>query len=170
MSPTKEEDFNQYEGEMLKMLREGTLKRYGSCVLGRELNGYRKKDEEKHKGMHSLVGVYIRDEKEEHLENGTTVYPFKLIFPQNKGRTYYLLTKEERDNWIRVIKHAIGYANIEDYYQIKSDLGKGKFGQVKLAIHKKTQKKVAIKVIKKKDMQLRELELQKREIEVLKMC
>jgi serine/threonine protein kinase len=41
---------------------------------------------------------------------------------------------------------------------------------VKLAIHKKTQKKVAIKFIKKKDMALHELELQKREIEVLKIC
>lgn len=69
-----------------------------------------------------------------------------------------------------MVKCAIGYSSIEDYYEIKTDLGKGKFGQVKLAIHKKTQKKVAIKVIKKKDMKLKELELQKREIDVLKIC
>lgn len=41
---------------------------------------------------------------------------------------------------------------------------------MKLALHKKTGKQVAIKVIKKKDMKNRELELQKREIEVLKVC
>lgn len=49
-------------------------------------------------------------------------------------------------------------------------MGKGKFGQVKLAKHVKTANKVAIKVIKKKHMSLKELELQKREIEVLKIC
>jgi hypothetical protein len=81
MSPTKEDEFNQYEGEMLRMLPEGKFKRYWFCLLGKELYCYRKKDEEKHKGMHSLVGVYIREEKEEQLDNGTTVYPFKLIFP-----------------------------------------------------------------------------------------
>mmetsp|Transcript_1474 Transcript_1474/g.1458 ORF Transcript_1474/g.1458 Transcript_1474/m.1458 type:complete len:282 (+) Transcript_1474:361-1206(+) len=37
-------------------------------------------------------------------------------------------------------------------------------------MHKKTQKMVAIKFIKKENMNLRELELQKREIEVLKIC
>jgi serine/threonine protein kinase len=41
---------------------------------------------------------------------------------------------------------------------------------VKLGLHLKTKKKVAIKVIKKKNMSLKELELQKREIEVLKIC
>ena len=50
------------------------------------------------------------------------------------------------------------------------DLGKGKFGIVKLGLHLKTRKKVAIKVIKKKNMSIKELELQKREIEVLKIC
>jgi serine/threonine protein kinase len=68
------------------------------------------------------------------------------------------------------LKSAVGYSSIEDFYDIHQDLGKGKFGQVKLAIHKKTQRKVAIKVIKKKNMSLKELELQKREIEVLKIC
>ena len=58
-----------------------------------------------------------------------------------------------------MIKEAIGYANLEDFYDIKETLGKGKFGQVKLAIHKKTQINVAIKVIYKKGMQPHELEL-----------
>ena len=73
-------------------------------MLGKELYCYKKKDEQKHKGMHNLVGVYIRDEKEEQLNSNTVLYPFKLIFPPNKGRTYYLVSKEERDNWVKVIK------------------------------------------------------------------
>jgi serine/threonine protein kinase len=41
---------------------------------------------------------------------------------------------------------------------------------VKAAIHKKTQKKVAIKIIKKAGMKATDLELVKREIEILKIC
>jgi hypothetical protein len=119
-SPSKLDEFSQYEGELLRKAPEGKFKRYWFCLLGKELYQYRKKDEEKHKGMHSLVGAYIREDKEELLDNGTTiVYPFKLIFPPNKGRTYYLLSKEERDSWVKVIKNAIGYSSLEDFYDIK---------------------------------------------------
>ena len=48
---------------------------------------------------------------------------------------------------------------MEDFYEILGDLGKGKFGVVKLGLHIKTKRKVAIKVIKKKNMSLKELEL-----------
>jgi serine/threonine protein kinase len=58
-----------------------------------------------------------------------------------------------------VLKAAVGYTSVEDFYDLKANLGKGKFGLVRLATHKKTGKKVAIKCIKKKDMQPHELEL-----------
>jgi serine/threonine protein kinase len=57
-----------------------------------------------------------------------------------------------------------------DFYDIKENLGKGKFGHVKAAVHKKTGKRVAVKKMKKKEMEAKDLELQKREIEVLKIC
>ena len=50
------------------------------------------------------------------------------------------------------IKKVIGYANMFDFYDIKETLGKGKFGLVKAATHKKTGKKVAVKVMSKKEM------------------
>lgn len=71
---------------------------------------------------------------------------------------------------MEAIKNVIGYSNMFDYYTIKETLGKGKFGLVKLAVHKKSGKKVAIKIMSKKEMQPSDVELQRREIEVLKMC
>jgi hypothetical protein len=59
-------------------------------LLGKELYVYKNKTEEKHKGMHNLIGVFLKDEPEEQLDQNTKLYPFKLVFPPNKSRTYYL--------------------------------------------------------------------------------
>jgi len=57
------------------------------------------------------------------------------------------------------IKKVIGYSNMFDYYEIKETLGKGKFGLVKSAIHRKTGKAVAVKVMSKKEMSVQDVEL-----------
>lgn len=158
-----------FSGEMVRKANETKLKKYWYSLLGKELYVYKSKSEEKHKGMHNLVGVFIKDEPEEKFE-GTTLYPFKLVFPPCKGRIYYLLSQEEKDKWIKAIKEVVGYANLFDFYEIKDTLGKGKFGLVKSAVHKKTGKSVAVKVMSKKEMSPSDVELQKREIEILKMC
>jgi len=77
------------------------------------------------------------------------MYPFLLIFP-NKKRVYYLETKEERDLWIEKIKEAIGYSNFFDFYNLFESIGQGKYGLVKRAVHKKSGKEVAIKIVYKK--------------------
>jgi hypothetical protein len=122
MTRSSEKVFMEYEGEILRKTPEGKFKKYWFCLLGKELYCYRKRDDERHKGMHSLVGVFINSESDEvihHNSKTTTFYPFKLIFPPNKCRTYYLLTRGQRDKWVEVIKDAIGYANLEDFYEIK---------------------------------------------------
>ena len=40
-------------------------KKYWYCLLGKELYVYKNKNEDKHKGMHNLIGVFIKDEPEE---------------------------------------------------------------------------------------------------------
>ena len=155
---------------MIRKATETKLKRYWYCLLGKELYVYKNKKEDKHKSMHSLVGVFIKDEPEEQLDATTILYPFKLVFPPNKARAYYLLNKEDKDKWVDAIKKVVGYSNLFDFYEIKETLGKGKFGLVKSAVHKKSGKKVAVKVMSKKEMSVSDVELQRREIEILKMC
>jgi len=46
----------------------------------------------------------------------------------------------------------MGYNNIFDFYDLGSTLGKGQFGLVKLATHKKSGVKTAIKMVKKANM------------------
>jgi len=49
-------------------------------------------------------------------------------------------------------------------------LGNGKFGLVRLGLHKESGRKVAVKIMNKKDMTNQDLELVKTEIDILKIC
>ena len=154
---------------MKKQKKGGSFRKYWYVLLGKELYSYKNQGDQKHKDMMSLAGVFIKSEVEEMIDDNTLMYPFMLIFP-NKRRIYYLETREERDQWVERIKQAIGYANVDDFYQMKELLGKGKYGLVKRGIHKKSGKEVAVKIVKKKELSLKDIELLKREIEVLKIC
>jgi hypothetical protein len=69
--------------------------------------------------MHSLVGIFIKSEKEEQLEgSSTTIYPFKVIFPINKVRVFYCRNRDDRSKWLQYLKAAVGYSSIEDFYDI----------------------------------------------------
>lgn len=109
--------------------------------------------------MHNLVGAFIKDEPEEPLDEKFTLYPFSIIFPGYKARTYYLIDKEDKKSWMDAIKKVIGYSNLFDFYEFQGTIGKGKFGLVKSAIHKKTGKEVAVKVMQKKEMTIQDIEL-----------
>jgi hypothetical protein len=41
---------------------------------------------------------------------------------------YYCRNRDDRSKWLQAIKVAIGYSQVEDFYEILGDLGKGKFG------------------------------------------
>ncbi len=118
--------------------------------------------------MHNLSDVFIQREKDE-LIDGDKMYCFSLIFPKNK---VIFLSNSESDilKWVEVLQEAIGYVNISEVYTIKGLLGNGKFGVVRLGIHKDAKHKVAIKIQSKKDMSQTEFELIRSEIEVLKIC
>jgi len=158
----------EYEGEMMRQAKEDKFKKYYYRLFDKELYVYKTKKDKAHKTMINLIGVFLRTDKEEPLDKKNVLYPFTLIFP-NKERTFYLLSSKERSEWIDKIKKAIGYAHLHDYYELKESIGKGKFGTIKLGIHKKTGKKVAIKIMRKKNMSMQDIVLQKREIEILKI-
>ena len=114
-----QENSVSFEGEMLRKANETKLKKYWYCLLDKELYVYKQKTDEKHKSMHSLSGIFIKDDIEEFMDSKTCVYPFSLIFPGNKVRTFYLPEKEEKKKWMDAIKKVIGYSNLFDFYTIK---------------------------------------------------
>ena len=113
--------------------------------------------------------MFLREEQPEPYDDENYVYSFSLIFV-SKERRFYCLKKADYDTWVSKLKQAIGYHSISTYYDIGEPIGKGKFGRVKQAVHKKTNKKVAVKILKKKKMDTEDFELYKREVEILKIC
>ena len=80
------------------------------------------------------------------------VYSFKLIFPPKKVRSYYFTSKVEKDKWMTAIKKAIGYDNLNEYYDISEKLGEGSFSVVKAGVHRKSGKEVAAKILRKNEI------------------
>lgn len=60
---------------------------------------------------------------------------------------------------MEAIKKVIGHTNLAEHYAFKDTIGKGKFGLVKSAVHKKSGKQVAVKVMSKKEMTVQDVEL-----------
>lgn len=118
--------------------------------------------------MKSLTGVYIKDEGEEKSDAHGQIFLFTLIYP-NKKRVYYIQSAEEKQKWVEAISRVIFAKQITNFYEFGAIMGKGKYGVVRKAKHLKTGFEVAIKQIKKAELTLQDIELLKREIEVIKI-
>jgi len=163
----EKEEVVQNEGYLIKFV-DNKLKKIWFKLVGKDLFYFKKKNEDMHKGMHNLSGVFINEEEPKEL-HGKKFYCFSLIYPK-KSRIYYVEKENEYKTWIEKLKIATGYTNLTDIYDIKQKLGSGKFGLIKLGINKKTNQKVAIKIMSKKKMEDSDLELVRTEIEILKIC
>jgi len=118
--------------------------------------------------MHNLSGCFVKENGDK-LMGEEKMYSFSIQFT-GKIRNYYCYEKEAALKWSFCLKNAVGYLSFFDYYEMLDDIGEGKFGLVKLGVHKKTQERVAIKIIKKESMTNSDVELVKNEIDILKLC
>lgn len=118
--------------------------------------------------MHNLSGVYVKEEVPE-VVNSIQYFPFSVLYP-NKKRVYYCENADESRVWVKTIRRVTGYLNLTDIYDVKQKLGNGKFGLVKLGVHKETGREVAIKIMKKSEMQADDMEMARTEIEIMKIC
>ena len=156
-----------YEGYLIKVV-EKKMRRIWFKLLGRDLFYFKNENDELHKGMHHLSGIFIQEEKPK-IFNGKKYLSFSMIYPK-KTRVYYCEKENEYKIWIEKLKIATGFTNLTDIYDIGEKIGNGKFGLIKKGTNKKTGMQVAIKIMSKKDMTNQDLELVRTEIEILKIC
>ena len=163
----EDDDILKYEGVLYKLV-EGKMRELYFKLVHRDLYFFKNKGDTQHKGMHNLSGLFLQKEKSVNCD-GINYYSFSVVYP-TKTRMYYCKNEKEYNEWFEKLKIATGYTNLLDIYEVKNKLGSGKFGLVKLGIDKKTGQKVAIKIMKKSNMDSSDLELVRTEIEILKIC
>lgn len=167
-SKKKSKETFSFGDYIFKITENNNLKKYYLSIIGKDIYYYKNEKKEELQGMHNLTGCFVK-EKDEKVIEGNKLYGFSIVF-SNKTRSYYSPSKKGLEQWLASIRMAIGYQNFTDFYEMKGDLGEGKFGLVKLGIHKSTSEKVAIKIIKKDAMDNKDLELVRSEIDIMKLC
>ena len=163
-----------YENWIYQILENNKIKKYYLVISNKDI--YYFTDEKKNDliGINHLCECIINEPKEneyKELEN-IKYYYFSINFI-NKAEiiNYYNLDFNIIKKFYEIIKKEIGYIKFNDYYEYQEIIGKGKFGIVYLGTHKKTGKKVAIKIINKFLLKKEEdKELIKNEIDIMKLC
>ena len=153
--------------------KENNLTKIFLVLMNNEIYYYTNEDEKVFIKMRNLTGCNISEfnqEKDFIIENSKKLFFVSLIFKE-KAKKYFSEKLEDLNSFILNIKNSIGYSQLTDYYQIIEEIGKGKFALVKLGINKKTNQKVAIKIIKKSSLVTnKDEELIRTEIDILKLC
>ena len=157
-----------YEDWIYKLSESLKIKKYWLVLLGKDIYYYKNEKKEELLGMHNLSGCFVKENGEKKI-NDEKMYSLCVQF-SSKARNYYCYTKESALKWINALKDSIGYKSFFDFYDMLDDIGEGKFGVVKLGVHKNTKEKVAIKIIKKESMNVTDIELVKGEIDIMKLC
>lgn len=168
-SKTKNFELPAMEGWIYKITENSKIKKYWLVVNNADIYYYKSENKEELSGMHNLSGCYVK-ESTSVVINGVKFYSFVIIF-QSKSRSYYTTDREQAVSWVNRLRKAIGYESFFDYYEIIDDIGEGKFGVVKLGVHKNTKLRVAIKTIKKENLKSKQdHELVRSEIDIMKLC
>ena len=164
----KNEEESKIEGEMYKLNKKNQLVKYYFVIEKNELHYYLDQYLMNHLKMRVLTGCLYEDSAPI-LYKENKFYSFKLYW-KKKVKQFAISNQQDFERWTSFIKRIVGYSNITDYYKIGSLIGKGKFSVVSSAIHKKTGKKVAVKIVQKSSLNEQDMELLFREIEILKLC
>lgn len=156
-----------YEDWVLKN-DNGTMNNYYLVLVDNAFYSYKDDKKEELLSINNLSGCFIKEKGESKIKS-TKYYSFILQYP-GKTTNYYCETKEIMKIFTSSFKQAIKYQNFFDYYEMIDDINEGKFGIVKLGIHKRTNQNVAIKIIKKEIRKQDEIEMIKNEIDIMKLC
>ena len=109
-------------------------------------------------------------EGEDIIVNNTKYFSIVINY-YKKEKIYYFDSRENRNIWLEKFRDATGQKNIENEYKLyKKILGKRAFSYVIYGINIKTKKNVAIKIINKKNLDSKKLDLVMDEIYIMKIC
>jgi len=155
------------EGFLYKININKKPKKMFFKLIFKDLFFYRNDNDSNHSGVHNLNGVFLKEGDMVQLDN-LIYFSFSLIY-QKKERKYYTDNIKEYDKWIKCLRYATNYKDMNQIYDIKEKIGMGRYGLIKLGFHNEKKRNVAIKIYNKKDMNYDQYLEVKNEIEILKI-
>ena len=169
------ENFRQHEGELkIYSLFEGNVGRFQTIYIKlREKHLYFYKNAKDSDGLYlkfiPLEFCFFRENKITQIENES----YSSFVVQVQNSTEYIFYDKKREviqTWIKKLRESNGYRNISDFYKIGNTINKGSFTIINLGTNINTGEKVAIKIIRKEEVQKNEEWNQlKTEIDVMKL-
>lgn len=156
-----------YEGYLYKITSNKKLKKLYFKLIHKDLYFLKSPNDKVHFGLHNLSGVFIK-EGSPITHDGVNLFTFSVVYPK-KVRAYYTENEEEYKNWLSCIRKAIGYEDLYEIYDVKDKIGNGRFGLIRVGLHKEKNRDVAIKIINKKDISNQEYISVKNELEIMKV-
>lgn len=118
--------------------------------------------------MHCLLDAFVKSYGQITIQ-GSTLFRFEIHF-SSTIKEYYISGLSEYNNWVDKLTKATGNHQITQKYDIGAELVRGKYGIIKLITEKSTCKELCLKVLNKKLAKCAEMEEQKNEIEIMKIC
>lgn len=135
----------------------------------RESVGYKDKHDREYIQMINVSGYFVEEKERYQIDKNYTLYEF-ILCTQWEKRTLYTINEEERRLWVAALRKALKCSDICKNYEVGEVIGKGAFGEVRAGRIKESGKSVAIKVLLKRKMRMKDYDLFRNEIEALKLC
>ena len=144
------------------------LKRYFCVLKGNDLLFFSSNLKNEFISIINIKGSYIK-KGENSIVAKETYYTLIITVSNNKKRYLYYLSDSTRDKWFTKLKEQIKNYDFQNYYILKEQIGEGYFGIVQKGIKIQDQKEVAIKVINKLKLSIKNYKLICHEVKIMKL-
>lgn len=114
------------------------------------------------------IGPIYKINNNNNLKCTNYYYYSFTIYNNEKSFTFYSVSEDSRNSWIKEINKAIGFNNITDLYSIKKEVYKRNNVTVNIAKRKSDLMKIAIKTINKYNLSLDKINSIKNETSIIK--
>ena len=122
---TEKHNENIPEANIYLKTQNNKHKQHFARIVGNELFCYRKQGDKEPRVMHSLIGTFIKELPIETDSEQKEYFPIKIMIPPNKSRILHFRNKETQAIWLKELTKKVGFTNMQDYYKLEKDLGKG---------------------------------------------
>ncbi len=165
----KSQIVNYKEAYLYQKKLIGILDKQYIIIKDKQIFFYKDSTTDQLTSIYNLINTFLVNTLEEIQHDGKSLFGFTLR-SEFKTLSLYSESATERGEFVSIIKNVTKLGNIHEFYEFQGTLGKGRFGEVKEAMNKLTNEKVAVKVLKKENMSEKDKEKIRVEVDILKFC